>query len=109
MRMRPEPIAYKLVSGDERRKNRTALSELDIAAADRAKYILRLTAYDYYVGPDPDTFNYPPPGEGPIWVFGTIVKGLEVYIKLQIGAYGAPPVCLSFHVAERTMTYPFRS
>lgn len=102
------PLAYRKAQGEERSRVRQDLAALGIRADERAACILRLTPFDYYRGPKEDTFNYPPPGEGPLWEFGTHLNGHEVYIKLQLGASGAPPVCISFHIADRPMHYPFR-
>ena len=46
---------------------------------------------------------------GYYWVFGKQIDGVEVYIKLKIaGLAGAErAVCLSFHKAERPLSYPF--
>ena len=50
-----------------------------------------------------DTLNHC----GEMWVFGKDVKGQEVYIKITLGK-GASALCISFHIAEHPMNYPFK-
>jgi len=44
----------------------------------------------------------------PMWVFGKQVKKREVYIKVSMGNESTQAVCISFHIAERPMSYPFK-
>jgi hypothetical protein len=107
----PAPLTYKKEGGAERKKNRNALDVLGIRkASERADWVRRLQPEDYTAGPEPDTFNYPPPGDGPLWQFGLWINGIEVYIKVQLGAPGAAPVCISFHPVEKApLRYPLRA
>jgi hypothetical protein len=107
------PLTYKKEmggSGAERQKNRNALSALGIRLPnERADWIRRLQPEDYTAGPEPDTYNYPPPGDGPLWQFGLWINNVEVYIKLQMGVAGTPPICVSFHPVEKApLRYPLR-
>jgi hypothetical protein len=81
------------------------LLDLEISAEDRLKCILSLEAKDYYRGPSPDPANAE---AGDVWEFGTNVKNNEVYIKIKIGMFNKPVICLSFHKAESEITYPFK-
>ncbi len=45
---------------------------------------------------------------GEMWVFGKDVKGTEVYIKISMGVPNSHSICISFHVAEHPMNYPFK-
>ena len=36
------------------------------------------------------------------------VKGREVYIKIMLGGVGCQTICISFHIAERPLVYPFK-
>jgi len=36
------------------------------------------------------------------------VNGREVYIKITLGASDHSAVCISFHIAEHPMNYPFK-
>jgi hypothetical protein len=102
------PTGLAIVFRNDRAKNRQALVDLDIRPIDRISYIRRLTFYDYCQGPQPDTDN-PPPGKGPLWVFGTLVKSTMVYIKIQLGDFNGAPICISFHPEERPLRFPFRT
>lgn len=66
--------------------------------------IYNLTTNHYSSGPDPD---YGEPGE--VWVFGKEIRGREVYIKLKVSAadIGKIAKCLSFHIADRPIKYPY--
>ena len=109
----PSPLTYKKEVGNlgkERQKNRNALDALGLRhSRERAEWVHRLQPEDYTAGPDPDNENYPPPGDGPLWQFGLWINRVEVYIKLQLGAPMAPPVCVSFHPVEKAhLRYPLR-
>lgn len=41
-------------------------------------------------------------------VFGKDVKNREVYIKIMISDYGGQTICISFHLAEAPLKYPFK-
>ena len=84
-------------------KNQAGLLALGITRQHRRQVILSLTCDDYSSGPSPDIAY---PGE-PVWVFGAVVEGTEVYIKLKLPPEGKP-TCISFHPAERRIEYPFR-
>ncbi len=85
-------------------KNQKGLIALGITKRHRRQVILSLTCQNYSEGPSEDR-TYP--GEM-VWVFGATVEGTEVYIKLKLPPAGEP-TCLSFHPAERPMTYPLRA
>jgi hypothetical protein len=93
-----------LIFMNGRNKNRQTLADLGITATQQKEIIDQLQPEDYCGGPDPD--------EKYAWksvsVFGTIFRGAELYIKFSVGMYNTPVVCLSFHEAERPMTYQFK-
>lgn len=80
------------------------LADLDITPKYRKDAILKLKAIDYSEGPLADLLNY----MGDMWVFGKDVKGKEVYIKISMGVPGTSTICISFHIAEHKMKYPFK-
>lgn len=82
-------------------KNRDALAELGFTKEQREEIILSLTAEDYCEGPSPDH-----EGPGSVWVFGKVEEGREIYIKVKLTTIA--PICLSFHPAERPLTYPLK-
>jgi len=45
-----------------------------------------------------------------IWVFGKKIDDKEVYIKVKIAQVGTDKIakCISFHIAEYPLSYPFK-
>lgn len=86
-------------------KNVQALADLNITPKQRQEIILHLGAHNYCEGP---LVDHDRGGDG-IWIFGKKVEGRQIYIKLKMvnvsETYYAS--CLSFHPAERSLTYPF--
>ena len=89
---------------DDRSKNFRALAELGIMASEREKVIADLEVNDYSEGPLKESML----GLNEMWVFGKVVKGNEVYIKICLGHPGTSTICISFHIAEFKMKYPYR-
>ena len=86
-----------------REKNLQALLDLEIVRASRKERLKELKATDYYKGPTADQFG----GEN-LWEFGKTIKGKEVYIKITMGRQNKPVICISFHLAEHKIKYPFK-
>lgn len=65
-----------------------------------------LRVRDYSAGPLPDDKGR----AHDVWVFGAFIPEYEVYIKLVVFmmAGEARAVCVSFHEAERRLSYPYR-
>jgi hypothetical protein len=95
---------FGIIYRDDRGKNQKALEELEIVPSFRKVVIENLTAEDYVEGPVIDTLNK----LGEMWVFGKDVKNREVYIKIMISDYGGQTICISFHLAESPLKYPFK-
>ena len=89
---------------DDRQKNRKALLELDITQMQRELIVKSLLPQDYVEGPVIDVLNK----EGEMWVFGKDVKEREVYIKITLGYENGQTICISFHIAEHPLVYPFK-
>jgi len=86
-----------------RDKNVQALADLEINPAKRTAIIESLELKNYYKGPTQDR------DQGPyLWEFGKMVNRKEVYIKVCMGNENRPVICISFHLAERAITYPFK-
>ena len=88
-----------------RKETLDALAQLGITSKHAKSLVLALTPDDYVSGPEPD-HNYP---GLEVWVFGLVVSGQEVYVKLQVIV--DPPersVCISFHLPQHPMHYPLR-
>lgn len=92
-----------IVFRGDRVKNQQTLADLEISALQREEEILSLKAEHYSAGPIEETLNK---GED-MWVFGKKIKGKEVYIKITLGGCNHKTFCISFHIAERKMSYPF--
>ncbi len=92
---------------DERRKNTQTLLDLELPANIRDKIIFNLDVENYSEGPIPDLMGTYSMGD--LWVFGALYKKkYEIYIKIQMGIPNSSTICISFHLAEHPMTYPFR-
>lgn len=89
---------------DDRGKNQQTLHDLEISPAKRKEIIGSLKAEDYSQGPLDEKML----GILPMWVFGKQVKKKEVYIKVSMGIENNGAVCISFHIAEHLMNYPFK-
>lgn len=89
---------------NDRGKNREALLQLDISPMLRELIVKNLQVQDYVEGPVIDILNK----EGEMWVFGKDVKGREVYIKITLGYENGQTICISFHLAEHPLVYPFK-
>lgn len=96
----PEGIRFR----DDRSKNTQALLDLDISPRQRLEIIEALTYTDFSEGPCEDTLH----AGSPLWIFGSIVKKLSIYIKISIGPLNKPCICISFHRADYEMKYPFK-
>lgn len=59
---------------------------------------------DYSEGP----LNEKLYGGSDMWVFGREIKNKEIYIKISMGFEGSQVICISFHIAEFTMKYPYK-
>ena len=95
---------FDIIFGDERGKNTDALAALDIIPNQRKEIIKTITVTDYSEGPITNLLNQ----LGDLWVFGKEVNGQEVYIKICYGLPNKQTICISFHVAEHPMKYPYK-
>jgi hypothetical protein len=96
---------FGLLYRDDRDKNKKALEELEIVPSFRRIVIENLKAEDYLKGPVVDELNR----LGEMWAFGKDVKGREVYIKIMIVGTTSQTICISFHLAEYPLEYPFKN
>lgn len=88
-----------------RDKNRETLLILEISALQRIEYLKSLKAENYFDGPNVDAFD---PDSPPNWEFGMSIKGYELYIKINLGKTNKRVMCISFHIAEQEIIYPFK-
>ena len=95
---------FGILYRDDREKNEKTFEALEIVPSYRTVIIEKLEVEDYVQGPLMDELNR----LGEMWVFGKDVKGREVYIKIMLGGVGLQTICISFHLAEHPLTYPFK-
>lgn len=89
---------------DDRNKNAQALIDLELRPIDRITVLETLDIKDYSEGPLTETLYR----GADMWVFGKTVKKKEVYIKITMGAMNSSAICISFHLAQHKMNYPFK-
>ncbi|MEZ5070703.1 MAG: toxin [Bacteroidales bacterium] len=80
------------------------LLELEITPKRRKEIVHSLEVEDYSQGPLEDRMHQ----VLPLWVFGKKINAREIYIKVSLGLENSSAVCMSFHVAEHPMTYPYK-
>lgn len=88
-----------------RPKNLDSLAVLEISALDRKEFIKNLKLEDCFSGPNKDQIDSNQPD---YFEFGLQINGNEVYIKLSLGLPNKMIDCISFHVAEFPIIYPFK-
>jgi hypothetical protein len=96
---------WGIIVRDDRGKNTQTLLDLEITKDYRNKVLKELDAEDYSEGPLEEKLH----GGADMWVFGKLVKGKEIYIKITMGIPGSKVICISFHAAEHRMTYPYKA
>lgn len=95
---------FNIVFLDSRKKNTVSALGLEIIPAKRKEIIKNIKVLDYSEGPIDDKLF----GSAGLWVFGKIFKKKEIYIKITLGKPGLNTICISFHLAEHKMKYPFK-
>jgi hypothetical protein len=96
---------WGIVVRDDRGKNTQTLLSLEITKDYRNKVMEALLVTDYVEGPNTDELHK----GADMWIFGKKVKEKEIYIKITMGSFGAQVICISFHIAEHVMIYPYNS
>jgi hypothetical protein len=95
---------WQILFRDDRGKNTSTLSQLEISPNQRIAVIDKLEFTDYCEGPLLEKLN----GGADMWVFGKVVKAKEIYIKISLGIEALSVICISFHIAEHPLTYPYK-
>lgn len=95
---------FDILFRDDRGKNTQTLIDLELRPNDRVEMLKNLAPDDYSEGPIPELLY----GGSDMWIFGKSIGENEVYIKISLGYPGASVICISFHVAEYKMNFPFR-
>jgi hypothetical protein len=96
---------FGIVFLDDRGKNQQTLHDLEISPAKRKEIITNLKTEDYSEGPLVEKMR----GILPMWVFGKELKNKEIYIKISMGLENNSAVCISFHIAEFPMNFPYKN
>ena len=88
-----------------RQENIEGMAELGFTQEDVRDEILDLDVFDYSQGPVPDRDI-----KGDLWIFGRIIQGKEIYIKLKLAQLQSLKLVkiISFHQANRPLNYPFK-
>jgi hypothetical protein len=89
---------------NNRAKNAQTLAILEMPVTKQKQIVEELDVKDYSEGPIEDT-NFV---GSPLWVFGKIVKGHELYIKISMGMPNRSTLCISFHISEFSINYPLK-
>jgi len=85
-------------------KNENTLLALEFKHVHVRDILKKLEPEDYSKGPVADTLYK----LSDMWIFGKMVKGKEVYIKIQLGPPASQTICISFHFSEHKMEYPLK-
>jgi hypothetical protein len=96
---------YDIFFRDERGINAQTLADLEITHNDRIKVLQNLKVENYSEGPKPDRLY----NNSDMWVFGSIVKKKEIYIKISMGMHNSKALCISFHFSKSAMGYPLKN
>jgi hypothetical protein len=89
---------------DQRGKSQQTLQDLEITPKERTSTIEELEMTDYVDGPLDEKLH----GLSEMWVFGKHVKSREIYIKISLGIRNSNVICISFHISEYPLRYPFK-
>lgn len=95
---------WDIIFRDDRGKNVQALVDLELRPIERKSILESLESIDYSEGPLEEKLY----GGSDMWVFGKIIKQREVFIKITMGAMNSSVICISFHLAQHKMDYPFK-
>ncbi|MCE7063912.1 hypothetical protein [Dyadobacter sp. CY326] len=85
-------------------KNLDTFAQLELTASKRRQIIESLKVANYVAGPIDDILYK----IASLWIFGQHYKSQEIYIKISLGNANSNVICISFHVAEHPMIYPFK-
>lgn len=92
----------------QRRKNMESLSKVGLLVDHVKEILLGLTYSDYFNGPEPEDDEDYEPGE--YLFFGCDVHENEFFVKFKLEQLidNEKCICLSFHIAEKKIYYPYK-
>lgn len=88
----------------DRLKNRKTILELGITVNEQKSIIKSIALEDFSEGPIKAAVKE----WGELWVFGKDISGHDVYIKISLGSPNHSTICVSFHISEFPIKYPFK-
>lgn len=90
-----------------RRKNLQSIATAGLLPEHVKQLILGLTFKSYLNGPEDDIDNNFVSGE--VFLFGLALSGDEYYVKLKLFTRDDEEscTCISFHIAEKPLYYPY--
>ena len=95
---------FDIIILNDREKNAKTIATLGISPNAQREVIKEIQVTDYSEGPIKNLLN----AWGDLWVFGKDINGHEVYIKIAYGRPNSSTICVSFHIAEFPMNYPYK-
>ena len=87
-----------------REKNLAFIKQQGLTIAEVKDCISCLSIENYSSGPLSDNSDG---NRNDVWIFGTRMSGVEVYIKISFGDSLNTVICISFHESEQAMCYPY--
>ena len=79
------------------------LAKFNLLPSQLKDILMGLTVEDYCEGPLP-CLNIP---DETVWIFGYNLATKELYIKLKATTKPPMALCISFHIAQRKMRFPY--
>ena len=100
-----KPASCTFIDFVPRQKNIEGLKSLGITMKIARELLQSISIENYVSGPELDRDK----GTQDIWVFGLILGQAQVYIKIKMYQVQGTNKCkcLSFHPAEKPLSYPF--
>lgn len=95
---------FDIIILNDREKNAKTQAVLGLSPNAQRDVIKEIQVQDYSEGPITNILN----AWGDLWVFGKDVNNQEVYIKIAYGMPNRQAICVSFHLAEFPMNYPYK-
>lgn len=95
---------FDIIILNDREKNAKTQAALGLSPNAQREIIKEIQVDDYSEGPIKNILN----AWGDLWVFGKDVNKQEVYIKIAYGRPNSNAICVSFHLAEFPMNYPYK-
>lgn len=96
-------LKIKELNFEARPENEECIAELNLNVLQVKKIISELEVSNYYKGPKDDKVR-----DGKYWEFGKLIKGKEVYIKINAELFNKNVICISFHFSKFEIKYKFK-